>query len=540
MKSPSTIEIKQNGSNIERHVVFARSRFELSGSSNPGTATIVVRDDDQTLWFTTGDQITLDVDSKRLWGGIVTNKAMGFFFPVQDTTDPSSVVRMWTLTCTDFSIWMKKRVLHNPSDELHQPQGGPDRIGVVIKQAMADFMDEVPGLDFTTYVVNSDVVFDDGNGHQAPIGNGFGEYWDKVLDNMALQGPFYWRVDADFNLHFDTIYNAFANWLFSDRGKTATSIGFREGTISEEGSQLVTDALVWGGTAETGDNVVFARYPDPPPNDRTDPGDPGAGIPPTTFTADAEQEAIDRQTEWGIWQRAEPRVGQSMYFTELDVFERAYAIVEGDTGQQTRIGGEVTDGGLNQPLQSVQLTWFANDVPGGDHLFAGQVVSMVFYSLGDSESKPLVVSLPLIRATITFPTLPPLELNPGAEPMTYVRFDGEFGVSYTDSRFLWKFLRDRNTATASILVNTSNNNSTQTTTGAYGQFTPLNNPDGVETTFSLPFSYIAGTTQVYLNGLLQRPGYEYVETTPGSGEITFNVAPLADDVIWIVTRTGAA
>ena len=56
-----------------------------------------------------------------------------------------------------------------------------------------------------------------------------------------------------------------------------------------------------------------------------------------------------------------------------------------------------------------------------------------------------------------------------------------------------------------------------------GSITGLRN--GVNTVFTLPDNYEAGSAKVYLNGLRMTPGvgYDYVETSPN--KITFNYAP---------------
>lgn len=59
--------------------------------------------------------------------------------------------------------------------------------------------------------------------------------------------------------------------------------------------------------------------------------------------------------------------------------------------------------------------------------------------------------------------------------------------------------------------------------------------DGAETVFTLDFPYATGSTQVYLNGLLQRPGggNSYTETGGGT-TITFATAPASGDELLVV------
>jgi len=57
-------------------------------------------------------------------------------------------------------------------------------------------------------------------------------------------------------------------------------------------------------------------------------------------------------------------------------------------------------------------------------------------------------------------------------------------------------------------------------------------PDGAETAFTVEnSSYTSDTLQVWVNGVLQRPTTDFVETTPASGIFTFTTAPETGDII---------
>ena len=82
---------------------------------------------------------------------------------------------------------------------------------------------------------------------------------------------------------------------------------------------------------------------------------------------------------------------------------------------------------------------------------------------------------------------------------------------------------------------TANNDSTVTAYGAQGKFTLTPLPDGVTTVFHLPnnFGYIAGTEEVFINGLFQIPGEIYQNTGSGVGTVTFLSAPVTGDDLFI-------
>ena len=534
MPSPSTIQILVNDTeDVTESVLYAQTRFELVASSTPGTGRVVLKDPNKVLMFATGDEISLIVDGIRLWGGLMMDKGEGHFFPVVDTSDLDRVHDLqWSLNAVDYNIWMDKRVFRDPSNYLRIAQLGPGKMGAVLRQAIPNYMDVPPGLDYTTHVEDTNVDWSDGNGGPAPLLQQ-GRYWREGLDKMAMQGGFEWRIDANKALHFHALENLVAPWGFVDHNPNGvTSIGFREGTIREDGMQMVTDALVWGGhllqleEAPLDQAPVFARYPSPPANTTTARGQ--------ILTAEREQAAIDRITQYGRWQRAELRINEDGFFEQEDVLLRAAAIVSGpDVGTNEITGLDV---GLNRPVWQVSLSWFAHDVPGKQHLMPGMIVPLVFWTMGVDDQHPLALYLPLRTLNISFPTLPPrLE---GDEPQTYVRFDGEFGISYSDTRYLWRFLRARSQNPQTILASVGQT-ATSTVPGALGGFFPIEPPDSVTTVFTLPFSYLAGTTEVYINGLLQRPRYEYIESSPSLGKITFAQPPFPDDTIWVVCRTGA-
>ena len=88
--------------------------------------------------------------------------------------------------------------------------------------------------------------------------------------------------------------------------------------------------------------------------------------------------------------------------------------------------------------------------------------------------------------------------------------------------------------------------STTAVRGARGSLTPLESPNGTLKTFTLSFGYLAGTTEVYLNGLLQRLGVDYVESDPTAGQIRFIEPPVGPssgdpgDSIFVICQVNQA
>jgi hypothetical protein len=63
--------------------------------------------------------------------------------------------------------------------------------------------------------------------------------------------------------------------------------------------------------------------------------------------------------------------------------------------------------------------------------------------------------------------------------------------------------------------------------------TPTGTINGSTTLFTAARAYIAGSLQIWLNGLLQTPTTDYAETSPGAGTFTFVVAPVTGDTLRI-------
>jgi hypothetical protein len=120
-----------------------------------------------------------------------------------------------------------------------------------------------------------------------------------------------------------------------------------------------------------------------------------------------------------------------------------------------------------------------------------------------------------------------------------VEFQGTFGLQLSDPFTLWKYLLSAQTrietqvTTQSVVTSTS----TVTTYGASYTGPPSPSTDGATTVFAIPFGYIGGTLQVYLNGLAQRPGTDFTESDGPAGEFTMTSAPESADNLYVVCFT---
>jgi hypothetical protein len=521
--TPSDIVITLAGNEIQNRVVYAESWFSSQANPVQGQFHLVVRDLVQNFDPTIGQRLEVTLDGVPLFGGYLFRIGRSNFFPAADTSDPGSMrSRKWILDGPDFNVLFDKRVLYdasNPVSALVVPSGRRT-IGKAFTYLMQNFVDVPSGMDFTTYSDNITTQY--GTEENGGLYVGQGKTWREQMDDFADQGGVIYYIDGSFNVHLHEYETVVMPWVFTDKSPNGTTtVGFREGEYTKDGNRIVTDALVWGGSAIRAPGgpegeIVFARYPDPPANTATWHG--------RTQPAAREQDAIDRQGLYGRWQYGEEHAGQDNYLTLGSVKNRAFVIINGPPGAVPNDGIE---GGFNRPEETMKLVWFAHDVPSGIHVRPGYISTFILYTQGQGGS-PLVVTLPCRSIRVSFPTLP--TGNTGGQ--TYVRFEGEFGTSYSDSRFLWKFLkRQRQALTPTTTV--VDNFSDSAPPGSLATVFPNESANGTRTTFTYPYTFYRNQFSLYLNSLYQRAGLDYTYDAT-TGTVTFQAAPDTGDQQWAV------
>jgi hypothetical protein len=521
---PSTVIIRQNGTPITNHVVAAETTFEVLMSAMAGTSTLTLKDETQTLEVTTGDEITVEVDGQLMWGGYVTNIRRGFYFPVVDTSVPGEVrARKWILTCTDYNVLYDKRVLRNPADYLHQlpnfAKGTYD--GALLREALSN--SKYFDIDDTEFDVTSeidDVVppFDPAN--EGLSGEGAwiqqGSFMRQLFEDFAQFSGAVYYIKPDKTFLYKALEDVEARWGFSDLpnnlditgaiGYQGSTIGYRELDAVEEGgpATMVNDALIWGGSEWAGDGqTVFAR---------------------------AENESS--QLSHGRWQAGETHFGEDGFKLQSGVTARANVIVDGEPGS---VGGD-PNRGLRFPQWNISFSWFAHHVPTisgvRNHILPGDIARIEIHAFGYTSALPHV--LPLRRLQVSFPGLAP-------NGDSWVKLTGTFGLQLSDPYTLWRHLL-RITRRQRALISVVDGDH-PAPYGAVFSGEPTPAADGSTTLFDIPEGrgYIGGTTEVFVDGIFQRPTEEYEESNPDLGQITFASPPANGAWIWIVCRvTGAS
>jgi hypothetical protein len=511
----STVVIRVAGTDITNKVLFDSASFESQMGALPGTFEFTIKDSARTLSFTTGAEVTLDIDGSRLYGGYLTQVTRKFAFPVDITVPNASKVRtrQWVLRGVDYNVLFDKRVLRNENNYVHHLKVYPagSEIGALVKDPLCSKYLDIPnGFDTTTMVTATTTDAPDEEGTFVEQGS----TWRQQMEDFSRWGVVYY-INAQKQLYVKEVEESVAKWQFADKPNRypipvgyeyLPTIGFREGEFTEDGTLIVNDALVWGGSGGAGtQGVVFARR-----------------------TNDA---SIDYR---GRWQMAETHYGE--FTRQARVNARANVIVDGTVSGTS---GQLTRGYVN-PQRMAKVIWFSHLVPtdpnlgnAKSHLRPGDITTFILYALGSDLTHPLILDLPMRSTLITFPGLDP-------SGKAYVQFEGTFGLQLSDPWWLWKYLRDRKAelapqVLATITTDPVGGTNPPVSYGTTGTYSLQPAPDGSNKVFHLPnnTAYLNGSTEVYVNGLRYFPPANYTESSPVDGEITFIVAPATTDQLSI-------
>lgn len=517
--SGSSIQILYDGDDITSYVMLAQTQFSVVMAGGPGTFTLRCKDPYSVLDFVTGREIVLIVDNVRIFGGFVMQVGRTYAFPADYIPEGGISEfrnRIWEIHGVNYNILFDKRVLRDTSNYLTNGLTVPVPVydGDIIRNTFPNYFDLPVEMDFTTYVDNVFEFTTDNTKNDVYQFPTQGTSMRRVLDDFSFNytGALVY-IDANWNLHYEAVNTLTKRWGFSDTPNNASisssTGGFQDATVgmrglssTEDATGMVNDAFVWGGGVWSND-------------------------PATTFFA-----RVEDPTSIGLhnrWQYSEVHMGQAGYSVPAMVEATAQRIVNGSE-DAILLGQNV---GSKWPQYQLKVTWFASDVPyldgQRDHINPGELLTFKLYVLGD-DGLPLNLLLPCRSINISFP-------SNDADGDSYVQFDGYFGLQQDDPYQLWRYIRQVATTSVNELTQIVNNESTSAIYGAEYFDSPSPATDGVTTAFTIPFPYIAESTDVLLNGLSQRVGVDYMESDPPGGEITFLAAPLSNDSILVRCRT---
>ena len=490
---------------ITNSCIFSRCSFDQQMNGVPGSFDIYVRDPDLTLSFTTGSEINLTVDGVAMFGGYITRVGMTSQAPAADTADLGTYdLAAWHLSGADYNIMLDRRFYRNTANYLEYIQINETIDGDILTTAIGSYTDM---SDFSTAGINNIATIPDISYVLLQQGWPVRKEFETLL---PFSGAVYY-IDGDKTIVWKAYDDAEKRWGFSDAPNnnpiTASPAEYQGATYGfsrvegvEDGTYLANDVLVWGGSEFAGSGgTVFARDTDA-----------------TSITAH------------GRWQHAEAHFGETLYKSQAGVDAVAAAIIDGPPG--TDATGQQK--GLKNPQWSFTFTWFSDDVPDlsgtPDHIRAGDLVTINLSVFGVTKL------LPVRTLRVTFPDA--FEGDPDTDDRL-VQFEGTFGLQLSDSFTLWRYVLKNQSRVSVQTQAVVTDSSTTTTFGASYSGIPTPATDGATTVFTIPFGYILGTSNVYLNGLLQRLTTDYTESDNVVGEITFTSAPLSTDNIFVEAFT---
>lgn len=485
---------------ITDHVMGARSWVECKMAAQPGEFEIWIKDVARDQSFITGKRLKVILDDVPLYGGFIMHISRLLAFPVVDTTDAEAVTtRWWILRGVDYNTLFDRLKIRWTVDFKHAI---PDfAVGqyddVLVETLLATYIDK-PSWLLTNIErvgqVNPDLV-----GGWATQGSP----WREQMEDFSKRLGEIWYIDAAETLQWKAVESGGMAWGFSDVPDEGESlVGFRELDADEDMTQMVNDALVWGGDEFTGAS------------------DSASGGGKTLFSRFEDTDSID---DHGRWQWAETHFGDTLFASQGLVDNRAERIVDGPPGASVAF----PTSGLKNPQWNIGLVWWDKDVPDQDHVRPGSFVRIKL-NVFDVD-----IELPARSIRMTFPDQ---RLIDGV-PQPIVRFEGSFGLELSDPMTLWTAISNSRKAERSARrkeVRTATDDSEQTAYGSFGQFIPTPAADGVQQVFTIKFGYVVGSTAVYVDGLRQSRGAttgenDYVETDPVLGLIRFNDDRIPDD-----------
>ncbi len=479
--------------------IFERCSFSTSMNAAPGSFDILIRDPNRTLSFSTGSEIALMIDGVPMFGGYVLQVGMTSLAPAAPTSDLASYdLRVWHLSGSDYNILFDKRVWRDdsspPTSYLSAINlSGSQADGAVLRNLVDNYAD-MSGFDTSGIEDN------------ATLASGYvvqqGDTMRRDFQYISVVGSSIYYIRGDKTIIFTPFEDVTKSWGFSDDPNRTTTFGFNTVEATEDGSFISNDVFIWGGSefAGSGQTVVSRK-----------------------------QDSTSEST-YGRWQYAETHFGELNYRSQAEVDATANAIVLGPPGQtadeQTR--------GLRYSQFQFTFNWNSEDVPGDDHLVAGDIIEI------DLTTFSFDKLLPLRSLNISFP-------NAFETDGTHmVVFQGTFGLQLSDPFTLWAYLLKQKARLETIQVSPAavTPSSTQAVYGAIYQGAPTPACNGSQTVFTLPLgtgvlSYIPATLQVYMGTIgtpgagLLATGTDFAETSPDNGTFTMTVAPANTKFLYV-------
>lgn len=485
----STVLIRYNGADITSNVLFESAVFSTVANGGVGSFEFTVKDPSSTLSFVTGKEVTLSLDGTVVFGGYLTQVGRRFAFP-----DKTSGTRQWVLRGVDYNIIFDRRVLRRTNGYT---RGLPlvaktTYDGAAIRYALNNYFD-LTGFTWNNTTIDDVALYTADSGKKGAYPQQ-GTTLRELFSGPAERTGAVFYIAADKKIHYHALEETTSSWGFSDAPNGTTTFKMRDLDMVEDGSLIVNDAMVWGGSQWAGSGgTVFAR----------------------------SQNSTSQGT-YGRWQIGETHFGEEGYGIQAGVTARAGVIVNGPPGIGVGVGGNMEQKGLKLPQWQLTFSWWLHDVPNAP--IPGYVYTITNVAFNVTQV------LPLRSLTITFPKL-------DGSGKAWVQMRGDFNISMNDQQSLWTYLRRNQKRLLTSVVGSVDDTADSTIYGAYGSFkSSITNVSGL--TYQLPFGYIPGTLMVFVGGLALAPVTGFTETDNVEGTFTLTSTPTG--AIHVTCRTLSA
>jgi hypothetical protein len=250
----SVIELRVEGVDVTDSVVIAAASFTSQANGAPGECLFRIRDIAHEWSMTTGDEITLDVDGQRVWGGWIVQIRRGYFFDYENTSDCDRMVpRFLEIVGSDYNLLFSKRYVYDlddpTNDELTSYTAGTAD-DVIIKGYMANHLNLVGDGISDALVEHVSTPSTDTSIQFQP-----GTVWGQFMQFVSSTTGAIWYIDPDKTLVYTDVDTPNAPFGISDAPGPG-EIGCRELSVIFDGTKLANDAFVWG--FGVGDNEAVA------------------------------------------------------------------------------------------------------------------------------------------------------------------------------------------------------------------------------------------------------------------------------------------
>lgn len=251
--------IRCGGVDITGYVEINDCEFKAAVNGAVGMATLPLRDLDRELAFTVGQEITVDVGERRLWGGYLMNVKRRYYY---EGSKPLAVTpRKLVLVCEDYNRLWSKRFLFDPSNPTRMqldsfPSGTAD--DVVLKYYLEHYVDLTgDGLDIVSLIENVGTPSSDSE-ISAAAGWSLGQLFAFVGRNIGS----IWYINPDKQIVYTDVDTPTAPFGLTDRPVAGGGGGIGDPDnpdFSDDFSRVVAvglgNDLVYDPVDETGSSV---------------------------------------------------------------------------------------------------------------------------------------------------------------------------------------------------------------------------------------------------------------------------------------------